>query len=199
MALTAPASKRITLRNTGLEDVVVEVTRRAVGESAAFKSWLRVVPASQGIRAGRSATFTLRVGRNSAATPGDHSAVVLFTTRRARTARIAVRLRVGVRLLVRVPGRLVRRIELGGLRVKRKRIVVWVANRGNVVARLDRQVSARLLRLGRVVARLRLRAPGTLLPAARVAITFDRPKRLHGPFVAEVRVGREVRRYRVRL
>jgi hypothetical protein len=197
IVMKAPGSKRISLRNTGMEDVVVEVTRRAVGESAAFKSWLRVVPASRSIRAGRSATFTLRASRTPATTPGDHSAVILLTTRRTSTDRIAVRLRVGVRVLVRVPGRLVRRIDLGRLRVKRNQIVAWVVNRGNVVVRLDAR--ARLLRRGRVVARLRTRGRGTLLPGGRAAIRFDRPRRLHGPFVAEVLIGREVRRYRVRL
>jgi P pilus assembly chaperone PapD len=197
IVLKAPASKKITLRNTGSEDVVVEVTRRAIGESAAFKSWLRVVPASQSIRAGRNATFTLRVSRTSAATPGDHSAVVLLTTRRISAARIAVRLRVGVRVLVRVPGRLVRRVDLGRLLVKRNQIVAWVVNRGNVVVRFD--ASARLLRRGRIVTRLRPRRRGTILPGGRAAIRFGRPRRLHGPFVAELRLGREVRRYRVRL
>jgi hypothetical protein len=197
IVLKAPASKRIMLRNTGSEGVVVEVTRRAVGESAAFKSWFRVVPASQTIRPGRSATFTLRVSRTSAATPGEHSAVVLLTTRRTSGDRIAVRVRVGVRVRVRVPGRLMRRIDLGRLRVKRSQMVAWLLNRGNVVVRFD--VSARLLRRGRVIARLRPRRRGTLLPGGRVVIRFARPRRLHGPFVAELRVGRDVRRYRVRL
>lgn len=96
-----------------------------------------------------------------------------------------------------MPGRLVRRIDLGRLRVKRNQIVVWVVNRGNVVADFD--VGARLLRRGRVVARLLPRQRGTLLPGGRIATRFGRPRRLHGPFVAEVRVGRDVRRYRVRL
>lgn len=199
IALCAPASRTITLRNAGREDVVVEVTRRALGESAAFKSWVHVLPAHQSIRAGRSGTFTLRVSRSAAATPGDHAAVILLTTRRPPSDGLAIRLRVGVRVLVRVPGRLVRRVELGRLRVQHRQIVVSVANRGNVAVSLVHRVALALLRQGRVVARLRPSAPTLLLPRGRVALRFAYGPRLHGVFTAEVRLGRNLRRYRVRL
>jgi len=178
---------------------VVEAARRAVGESAAFKSWVHVLPARQSVPAGRSATFTLRVSRSTTATPGDHSAVVLLTTHQPRSEGVAVRLRLGVRLLVRVPGRLVRHVELGRLRVRKRRLVVWISNRGNVAVPLARQVTATLLRHGRVAARLRPRAPALLLPGGRVALTFTYTRGVRGLFTVEVRVGRDVRRYRVRL
>jgi P pilus assembly chaperone PapD len=199
IAVRAPASRTIRLRNSGLEDVIVEVTRRAVGESGAFKSWVHVVPARQSIRAGSTATFTLRVGRSATATPGDHAAVVFMTTHRAGAAGVSIRLRVGVRLLVRVPGRLVRRIEFGRLRVKGRRIVVPVANRGNVVVSLAPRVTATLLRRGRHVARLRARAPSLLLPGGRVSLVFPYARRFRGVFSAELRVGGVVRRFRLRL
>jgi hypothetical protein len=199
IAVTAPASRAITLRNTGVEDVLVEVTRRAVGESAAFKSWVHNLPARQTIRAGRSARFTLRVSRSARATPGDHAAVVFLTTRRPRAEGVAVRLRVGVRLIVRMPGRLVRRVEVGRPRVRRGRIILWVANRGNVIVPLRHEVSATLRRGGggRVAARLRPRIPALLLPRGRVAMVFQYPRRLRGLFTFDVRVGRVARRYSV--
>jgi hypothetical protein len=199
IAVRAPASRTIRLRNSGLEDVVVEVTRRAVGESAAFKSWVHVVPARQGIRAGSTATFTLRVSRSESATPGDHAAVVFLTTHRPSAAGVSVRLRVGVRLLVRVPGRLVRRIAIGRMRVNRRRLVVPVANRGNVAVSLPPRVTATLLRRGRRVARLSARAPSLLLPGGRVSFVFPYAGRLRGMFTAELRLGGLVRRYRLRL
>jgi hypothetical protein len=199
IAVTAPASRTITLRNTGGDDVVVEVTRRAVGESAAFKSWVHVLPARQPVRAGRSARFTLRVSRSARATPGDHAAVVFLTTRQPQADGVAVRVRVGVRVVVRMPGRLVRRVEIGRQRVRRGRIVVWLANRGNVVVPLMQDVRATLRRRGRLVARLRPRGPALLLPQGRAALEFPYARRLRGLFTLELRVGRAVRRYRVRL
>lgn len=110
-----------------------------------------------------------------------------------------MRLQLGVRLIVRVPGRLLRRVELGRLRVRRSTILVSVSNRGNVVVPLVRQVTTTLLRRGRVAARLRPRAPALLLPGGRVVLVFPYARRLRGFFIAEVRLGRTVRRYRVRL
>jgi hypothetical protein len=199
IAVTAPASRTITLRNTGAQDVVVEVTRRAAGESAAFKSWVHVAPQRQRIPAGRIARFTLRVRRNPTATPGDHASVVLLTTSRPQAEGIGVRLRLGVRLMVRVPGRLVRRIDIGRLRLRRRTMIVWVVNRGNLVVPLAEQASATLRRRGHFVALLRPRAPALLLPRGRLALAFPYPRRLRGVFRLEVRVGGAVRRFWVRL
>jgi hypothetical protein len=199
IAVTAPASRTITLRNAGAEDVVVDVTRRAVGESGSFKSWVRVLPARQSIRAGRSARLTLRVSRSATASPGDHALVVLVTTRRPRAEGVAVRLRVGVRVIARMPGRLVRRVELGPVRIRAQRIILPVANRGNVVISTAQGVTATLRRGGRIVARLHPHGPPLLLPLGRIALAFPFGPRLHGLFTFHVRVGRDARRYRVRL
>jgi hypothetical protein len=199
IAVTAPASRTITLRNTGPQDVIVEVARRAVGESAAFKSWVHVAPSRHRVAAGGATRLTLRVSRSPTATPGDHAAVVLLTTARPQGEGIGVRLRLGVRLMVRVPGRLVRRVDIGRLRLRKRRLIVWVANRGNVVVPVAEQASATLRRHGHVVARLRPRAPALLLPRGRLALEFPCPRRLRGLFRLEVRVGGAVRRFRVRL
>jgi hypothetical protein len=199
IAVTAPASRTITLRNTGGDDLVVEVTRRAVGESAAFKSWVHVLPARQTVRAGRSARFTLRVSRSARATPGDHAAVVFLTTRRPHADGIAVRLRVGVRVIVRMPGPLVHRVAVGRPRVRRGRIVVWLANRGNVIVPVMQDVRATLRRRRHLVARLRPRGPALLLPQGRAALVFPYARRLRGLFTLELRVGRTSHRYGVRL
>jgi hypothetical protein len=85
--------------------------------------------------------------------PGDHDALVLLTTHPRRSAGVAVRLRVGVVVIVRAPGRVVRRLVLRELRVRRARgaraLEVVVANRGNVTERLARErVRIWLLRRG---------------------------------------------------
>ena len=82
------------------------------------------------------------------ALPGDHAALVLLTTAPSRATGIAVRLRVGVVVLVRVAGRIVHRLELGSLEARRRVLVATVVNRGNV-AELSR-VRISLSRRGHV-------------------------------------------------
>ena len=74
--------------------------------------------------------------------PGDHDALVLLSTRPVRNARVVVRLRMGVLVVVRAPGKVVRELELRGLRVarrgRRRALELVVANRGNVTESLAR-------------------------------------------------------------
>src|SRR5207237_4136583 len=100
--------------------------------------------------------------------PGDHHALVLLATRPVRRGVVALRTRVGVLVLVRVPGRIVRRLDVLALRVRRhgrgRLLELHVANRGNVTERLVRRcVTVSLVRRGRVRTTLAA-APRDLLP-----------------------------------
>jgi hypothetical protein len=200
LALTVPGSRRIRVRNEGAERVVVDVTRR---------TWLRIVPAHLTLRSGESATLTLGLRRPAHAEPGDHRALVLLTTRPLRAGRVNVQVQLGVRVKLRVPGRIVRQLTLGRLRVERGRgarfMFVSVANRGNVTVPLRGHVTASLLRPGRQRARLRSRARRALVPGAHATLTLHYSSRVRGPVTLVVRVrlgadGRIVeRRYRARL
>ncbi len=200
LALTVPGSRRIRVRNEGTERVVVDVTRR---------TWLRIVPARLTLRSGESATLTLGLRRPAHAEPGDHRALVLLTTRPLRAGRVNVQIQLGVRVKLRVPGRIVRQLTLGRLRVERGRgarfMFVWVANRGNVTVALRGHVTASLLRRGRQPARLESRARRALVPGAHAVLTLRYSGRVRGPVTLVVRVrlgasGRIVeRRYRARL
>lgn len=209
LALAAPGSRRIKLRNDGAERVVVDVTRRAVGRQTAAKTWLRIVPARFVLRSGESASLTLRVTRPRRAEPGDHHVLVLLTTRPLRGGRVNVQVRLGVRITMRVPGRIVRRLTLGDLRVHRRRgarfMLVSVANRGNVTVQLRGHVTALLVRRGQPLARLSPRVRRALFPGARALLALRYSGRVHGPVTAVVRVrlgsGIRVveRRYRILL
>lgn len=200
LALTVPGSRRIRVRNEGAERVVVDVTQR---------TWLRIVPARLSLRSGESAILTLRLTRPAHAEPGDHRALVLLTTRPLHAGRVNVQVRLGVRIKMRVPGRIVRQLTLGGLRVERARgarlMFISVANRGNVTIPVRGQVTASLLRRGRQPARLRPRTPRALLPGTRAVLRLHYSGRTRGPVTVVVRVrlgfgGRVVeRRYRARL
>ena len=208
LTLAVPGSRTIKLRNDGAEQVVVDVTRRTAGVQAT-KTWLQVVPARASLRSGESAELTIRVKRPQRAEPGDHQALVLLTTRAVRGGRVNVQVRLGVRIRMRVPGRIVRHVALGRLRVHRDPhgvfMLVSIANQGNVTAELRGHVSATLARRGRQVARLKPRTQRPLLPGARAILALRCGRRIRGPVTAIVRVrlgpGVRVveRRYRLRL
>jgi hypothetical protein len=199
----------IKLRNDGAERVVVDVRRRAVGGQTAARTWLGIVPARVSLRSGESAILTLRAGPPRRAEPGHHRVLVLLTTRPLGGGRVNVQLRLGVRIKMFVPGRIVRHVTLGALRVRRERearfMFVPVANHGNVTVQLRGHVTGLLVRRGQQLARLGPRARRALLPGARAVLILRYSGRLRGPVTAVVRVrlgpGLRVieRRYRIRL
>lgn len=199
LTLTAPAARRITLRNTGTRGVVVEVAPRA--------DWLLVAPARLELRSGASKNVTLRVSRLQWVEPGEHRARVLLTTHPLGGGRVDVKVRLGVRVTMRVAGRVVRRLALGSLRVRSRHrtrlILVTVANHGNVTINLRGHVSASLLRHGRGVAHLGAQAPATLRPGKRGLVVLRYAGRRRGVVTAllRVRLGRDTveRSYRLRL
>jgi len=209
LALAAPGSRTIKLRNDGAERVVVDVTRRTLGMQPAAKPWLHITPARLVLRSGENAILTLRATPPRHAEPGDHQVLVLLTTRPLRSGRVHVQVRLGVRIRMVVPGRIVRQVTLGSLRVHRRHgagfMFVSITNRGNVTVQLRGRVTALLLRRGRHLARLTPRARGALLPGARAVLTLRSSGPVRGPVTAGVRVrlgpGLRVveRRYRLRL
>jgi hypothetical protein len=209
LALAAPGSRTIKLRNDGVERVVVDATRRTLGRQTVSKTWLQVVPARLLLRAGESAILTLRVKQSRRAEPGDHRLLVLLTARPLRGSRVNLQVRLGVRVRVVVSGRIVRRLTLGGLRAHRRHdarfMFVSVANRGNVTVELRGRVTALLVRHGRQLARLSSGTRRALLPGARAALALRYSGRVRGlvTVVVRVRLGSGVRiverRYRIRL
>jgi hypothetical protein len=208
-ALTAPGSRTITLRNYGAERVVVDVTRRPLGPQPAATTWLQITPARLVLHSGESAILTLRTSLPRRAEPGEHHVLVLLTTRPLRGGRVNVQVRVGVRIRMVVPGRIVRHAALGGLRVRRwgnaRFMLVSLTNRGNVTVRLRGCVTALLLRRGQRLAQLTPRGPRALLPGARAVLALRYGAQVRGLLTAVIRIrlGPGVRaverRYRVRL
>jgi hypothetical protein len=206
VAVVAPGSRRITVRNDGAERVVVVIARTSAAET---KTRLAIAPRRLQLSSGKSASLTLRARLDRKAEPGEHRALVLLTAHSPRGGHVDLRLRLGVRVTVRVPGQVVRRLVLRGLRVHwahgRQLMRVSVANRGNVTVHLRGNVTASLLRHGRRVGRLRLLSPPTLPPGIRATLALRYSGRVRGRVTAVVRVrlGAGVptveRRYRIRL
>ena len=138
-------------------------------------SWLAVRPRRVELAPGAAAELLLTVAPSRTASPGDHPALVLLTTRAPPGAAVPVRMRVGVTVVVRVPGKVVHRLALSSLRVLKSthgRVFrVVIANRGNVVEWLRRgRVEIALFAGRRRIAELRSN-PRELLPGA--ASVFD--------------------------
>ena len=113
---------------------------RSAGRAAT--SWLAVRPARFVLGAGASRSLIISARLPPRVEPGDHDALVLLTTRPRSGPGVAVRMRIGVVVVVRAPGRVVRRLALGGLRARPARgarvLELWLANRGNVTETLTR-------------------------------------------------------------
>jgi hypothetical protein len=208
VALVAPASSTIDVRNVGADSVTVAAVRRAVDRRAAV-DWLTITPSRLVLAPGSHALLTLRARAHGQALAGDHRLLALLIAEPLQPGRVAVRLRLGVAVRVRVPGVLFRRTEVGPLQVHRQRgarvLAVALANRGNVTEELRSPATVTLVRRRGVVARLPARVPRELLPGGRAVIRARYGGRVRGPVTAVVRVrfagGRTpiLRRYEVRL
>jgi hypothetical protein len=219
--VTFSRSGRVVVRvtNSGSKPVVVDASRagfalslrgrprivRAAGARSAAR-WLEVQPKRLALPARTSASLVVSAKVPPKAEPGDHDALVLLTTRPVARAGVAVRVRLGVMVVVRAPGAVVRRLELRRLRVVRRRasrlLDLTVANRGNVTE------TVRAVRL--TIARDRSRqtlvaASREFRPRTRGILEFRLHRRIRGTVRARVVVpatrgrGRIVRVYRIRI
>ena len=141
--------------------------------------------------------------RTSRSEPGDHDVLLLLAARPARAGGVAVQMRLGVRVRVRMPGRIVRHLAVNGLRVRRHRgareLLVSLTNLGNVAEQLRGQLAVTLIRNGRVVSLLRPRRPRELSPRMRGVVALRYGGRVRGLVTAVVKVRGKERRYRLRL
>jgi hypothetical protein len=221
VALVGAARAEVRVTNPGRSAVVVDVGRagfsldlrgrpRVVrrGGARAAASWLTVAPGRFELRPGatRALTVTSRLPRR--VEPGDHDALVLLTTRPRRDGGVAVRMRIGVVVVVRTPGRIVRRLAVRELRVSRagrvRVLELRLANRGNVTESLARGQVRLALRRGALDVGLRAGAR-TIRPRTEGVVQISSPRFLHGSFTASVLVAPEPgrpaarRTFRVRL
>jgi hypothetical protein len=205
--LTPMASRTITIMNAG--NASVSVNARPAGfvlgprgkptiarERQAAAGWLRLSPRRLVLAPRGTAVVTVSSAVPAGALPGDHPALVLFTTQPPRAAGVAIRIRIGVVVVVRVAGRIVHRVELEALRVRRHALEVVVANRGNVLERTHVRIS--LSRGGHMLGRLGS-VRRTLLPHSRGIERFRYAARLRGWVTARVEVGALRRTFHIRL
>jgi hypothetical protein len=208
--------------NTGASRVIVDVSRagfsldlrgrpQIVGartESRSAADWIRFRPRSLTLSPGAAGTVAIASSMPVRAEPGDHDALLLLTTRRRNENGVAVRMRVGVVVVVRTPGTVVHRVAVGALRVDRaggrNTLELVVANRGNVTESVARRDAiASLFVASRRVAKVSV-DPRAFRPRTRGVLQFRLPRRLSGRVVVRIQVdivsGRVLARtYRLRL
>lgn len=185
----------------GRPKVVPRARRRAGG-------WLTVRPTRFVLGASETRSLAVSARLPARVEPGDHDALVLLTTRLRREGGVAVRMRLGIVVVVRAPGRVVRRLALGRLDVRRTRaariLELGVANRGNVTESLARGRVRFWLRRGGAVTRLHA-APRDLRPRTSGIVQLRYGGRLRGWVTARVEVATQPgmpvlrRTYRIRL
>jgi hypothetical protein len=215
VSLAGPGRATVRVANPGRSAVLVDIARagfsldlrgrpRVVARSGprAAATWLTVRPVRLVLPAGASRTLTVAARLPARVEPGDHDALVLLTTRPRRGAGVAVRMRIGVVVVVRAPGRVVRRLELRGLRARRVRgtriVELVVVNRGNVTETISSGRVRLFLRRG--PRRVTLRAEGRdLRPRTTGLVQFRYRGSLGGWVAARVEIaagpgGRPARR-----
>ncbi len=202
LAGTGHASVRVT--NPGSSPVVVDASRAALsldlrgrprvvprGGSRSAVSWLAVRPHRFVLPAGASRWVIVSSLLPARAEPGDHDALVLLTTRRRSGAGVAVRMRIGVVVVVRAPGRVERALavrRLGLHRVRGARILeLAVVNRGNVTETLDASRVGLSVRRGGTESRLRADARD-IRPRTSGVVQFRYRGKLAGWVTARVRL-----------
>ena len=204
VTLVGSSRQAVDVANTGSERIVVDVARTSLGvdlrgrpqilwrrlASRSAATWLAARPARLVLGPGEHTSLLVAATVPRRAEPGDHQALLLLTTRPLRRGTVAVRMRVGVVVVVRAPGRVVRKLALLRLHVRPIRagrvLELWLANLGNVTETIgDDCLRLRLLRRGRVLASLRP-APRRFPPRTRGVVEFRYGGKVRGPVTAVV-------------
>ena len=196
--LKGSARAPVIVTNSGSRPVVVDVARAGFAldlrgrPRSVFRrsSWLVVRPRLLTLAPGATATLTVAAHVPRRAQPGDHSELVLLTSRPPTRRGLPVRLRLGVVVVVRAPGKVVRRVSAISLYVRRagkSRVLgLLLTNGGTVTESVGGPCAVLWLhRRGRILARLR--APERrILPRTRGLIELVYGGRFRGPVQAIV-------------
>ena len=200
LTLTGASTATVIVRNPGVRPLLVDVSRAGFARSLRGRprvrrargvaGWLRLRPRRVRLAPGAKVRLRVTAAPPRRAEPGDHPALVLLTTRPLGVHRVRMRLRVGVLVVDRVPGPIVRRLAPQSLSVHRlgtRRLLdLRLVNRGNVTERLGaRRLRLALVRHGRVIARLRPK-PRELLPHSVGIAEFVYQGHVRGDVLARV-------------
>ena len=203
VVLVGSGRTTVRVRNSGTKRVAVDVSRAGFalglrgrprivwsGGPRSAAGWLTLQPAHFTIGPRSTASLVVAAKLPRGAEPGDHDALALLATRPVASGRVGVRLRLGLVVVVRAPGAIVRRLGLSAPRIGRSRPVtvleLMIANHGNVTESL-RGARATLSRSGHQVAASSA-ATRDLRPRTRGLLTFRYRRTLHGRMAVHVTI-----------
>ena len=204
----AVSGGRLLLRTSIAGLTLDERGRPQIAARRDAAAWLTLHP--QAILAGRDgASFVVTSRRPSGARPGDHIAIVLLTATASGSKGIAVDMRVGLVVTVRIGGRSIRRVEVVAVHTRaarggRRLIAITVANLGERIESIGGgRLAVTLVRRGRIIGRFRV-ARRQLLPHSRAVVAYGTRSMVRGPVVARVSLARPdgrttTRMFRLRL
>jgi hypothetical protein len=205
--LDGAGTATVQVTNRGGQAVVLDVARAGFAldlrgrpriVAATPPGWLTFGPRRVAIPPGKSAALRLAGHIPPGATPGDHAELLLLASRPLARGAVAVRMRLGIVVLVRVPGRVVHRLALTALRAHRRVLTLTLVNRGNVTETLlGRALTVTLWRRGRLVVRLHALSR-EVLPRTRAVLELRYRGRLRGPVVARAELGKLRRTFHLR-
>jgi hypothetical protein len=168
VALAGSAKAPLAVTNSGADPVVVDVARAGFAldlrgrprvATVRRATWLAVAPRRLSLAPGATASPTVTSRIPARAEPGDHSELVLLTTRSPSARGLPVRVRLGVVVVVRAPGKVVRRLAVVRIRARRsgraRVLALLLANRGNVTETVGGSCVVLWLHRRRILERLR--------------------------------------------
>ncbi len=217
--VTLPAGGRQIVRVAAIGRGSLSVEARVAGFALDLRGRPRVVSVSDAAAWLSVRPRRLVVGRNGGlltvssrrpldARPGDHSAVVLLSAVAPSARGVVVRMRIGLAVSVRVPGRIVHHVSVVAARLRRaghaRLLELTLANRGNVIEVVGAGgLRVSLVRRGRVVAHY-LVARRELLPGTRGLVRLRYDGHARGMTVVRTELRRAgarpvERRFRLRL
>jgi hypothetical protein len=189
-----PTGKPVSLK-ASIGDYTIKPNGRVVVNpkvppKGSAKHWLTISPQSFKLQPHTNAVLDVNSHPGKHAGPGDHHALVLFTTAPTGKGKVLVRTRIGVTALVRVPGKIKRKLVIGRPSAVRKKHQLRFAllNKGNINERLLKGAVKVALKKGRRVVQ-RLTAPARdILPRSRTGYGLPYRHRLKGKLTAVVTV-----------
>src|SRR5262249_26024330 len=122
-----------------------------VPPKASARRWLKISPSSFKLKAHTSAVLKVVSHPTKKSSPADHHALILFTTAPSGKGKVLVRTRIGVMTLVRIKGKIKRKLVIGRPSAVRRKhqLRLVLDNRGNINERLPKHRVGVVLRHGR--------------------------------------------------
>ncbi|MFZ4755880.1 MAG: hypothetical protein ACOYL4_07710 [Miltoncostaeaceae bacterium] len=177
----AAANLRATVGDYGMTPGGTVILNPRTAPPASAARWVTVTPSTLALVPGQSAVLDVQSTAPSTARPGDHEALILLSGSPVRPGRgtVQVDVRLGIGMLINVPGDLRRDLVLTRVRERghgaTRTLQIGLTNRGNVNEVIGRGQAKVTFRQGRRVFTRVLPGRRTILPGARATVTIRCP------------------------